>query len=246
MKKQFHNKNKRTAGFTLIELLIVVSIIAILAGLLLPALNKARMAAHKAGCTSNLKQIGNAMIMYRNDWEDYIAPQNDGIKHMNYWDFQYGYRYLNGKTTTGGAWTKDPNSWKVFRCPEDKTEIDYRRSYAMVINLMRLIGSNKLPKGGEYKQPASTYAITDTDYHGYLAPGNITTYTASRVGVADSNGKWYLGNSHNIGPNHNNAANILYLDGHAASKMTWKGRDTKYYYDYDHSDVAKRSVYFIE
>ena len=68
----------RRAGFTLLELLVVIAVIAILAGLLLPALNKARMAGQKAGCGSGLKQIGNAMIMYRNDYDDYIAPRFAG------------------------------------------------------------------------------------------------------------------------------------------------------------------------
>ena len=88
-------------GFTLLELLVVISVIAILTGLLLPALNKARMAGQKAGCGSGLKQIGNAMSMYRNDHDDYIAPKDAGIKHMYYWDFVYGHLYLNYKEGKG-------------------------------------------------------------------------------------------------------------------------------------------------
>src|SRR5438105_15243054 len=57
---------KRRSGFTLVELLVVIGIIAILIAILLPALNRARNQAKAAVCLANLRQIGQAMVMYVN------------------------------------------------------------------------------------------------------------------------------------------------------------------------------------
>ena len=64
--------------FTLIELLIVVAIIAILAGMLLPALNAARDKAKAIQCSGNFSSIGKAAMMYAADWHDYLPPGSNG------------------------------------------------------------------------------------------------------------------------------------------------------------------------
>ena len=65
----------RTRNFTLIELLITISIIAILAALLLPALNAAREKGYDISCRNNLRQIGHAVQMYADAYDGWLIPQ---------------------------------------------------------------------------------------------------------------------------------------------------------------------------
>jgi prepilin-type N-terminal cleavage/methylation domain-containing protein/prepilin-type processing-associated H-X9-DG protein len=69
-------RNRERSGFTLIELLVVIGIIAVLIGILLPVLSKAREASRRTKCSANLRSLGQAMHMYANDHKDRLPNGN--------------------------------------------------------------------------------------------------------------------------------------------------------------------------
>ena len=112
---------KKILLFTLIELLVVIAIIAILAAMLLPALSKARMKARDITCTNNEKQMGLAIAIYADEFEDYIVPARVPMSDSDPWDARFWYGLLSG---TGGktpgygvTYTGTSNTKTAFFCP---------------------------------------------------------------------------------------------------------------------------------
>ena len=246
MQKQQRNLFWNQKSFTLIELLVVIAIIAILAGMLLPALNRARQSARTTSCSGQVKTLGQALLMYVGDNNEYF-PNRDNYQSGDKPKVNWPHKLISGSYFSG----------KDMICPEleSRKKTDEMRSVRTALRtskrgmtIEQLMEKYLNPDYGtndcyvtatRYRAPAVTNGLYISaklselkNPYGVLLAGDSYQFTVkqgtSAVCGYKNDSTLYLSLIHS------SSCNILYLDGRvkntkAAGGFTPEGSENLIY-----------------
>ena len=204
--------------FTLIELLVTIAVIAILAGMLLPALNSAREKTYKIACASNLRQVGYAMLNYVGDNDGFYPRTRSSDPNYKNWPYYFitQAKYINykgllcpvAKKAMVDYWLK---MWEANRIFDDNgwQYANYAINYREFGDSAETSVSKT--KAGEVKSPSRFIVATEAC--------NKNLYPYMRV---DNYSNW---GGTTVFARHNRDVNVLWGDGHVSSVTGYGGND---------------------
>ncbi len=194
-------------GFTLIELLVVIAIIAILAAILFPVFARAREKARQTSCNSNLKQIGTAVLMYAQDYDERL-PDHCGQRTAACWAVSIYPYVANAQIFACPSSDAHGDEFGIWRDAPNGTQHEFQprlpRSYGW--NLQ--VDCDKL---ADIKEPAAVIFVADSQGgSGWIAPMH------SCIGFTDLGATAACASKYaRMWPNHNEGINMAFGDGHA-------------------------------
>jgi prepilin-type N-terminal cleavage/methylation domain-containing protein/prepilin-type processing-associated H-X9-DG protein len=255
-------------GLTLVELLVVISIIALLLGILLPSWRKAREQANQIICKNHLKTLGMANVIYQNSWEGRYVPVIDesmAIQERCYWITNRSYRDCVGLEKSEGAamYVLPDEYW----CPSDRRVRDdgywetakwvNRLSYAYNMTDYGKDSRDPYPWGqpmtgeryvgctiGDVVEAARKIMFTDAgDFWTEMRGADYVKHWDIYGDDIDKYRNWELGLcSSPTMYRHDEGANVVFFDTH----VEYRKKESMFYYVNNQPDIGRNiGIWFV-